>query len=318
MSKNSSLRVAISLLRLVPFLSCGGLVVFSGGAGAQIFVVNQGAGTIGKYATSGATINASFISGLSSPTGIAVSGDYLYVAQENGTIRKYTTAGTLVNAALITGLYLPLGLAVSGDFLYVANGGGESSTIGKYTTAGATVNAALVTGLGNPTGLAVSGNDLYVTCWHTGNVGKYTIAGATINAAFATGMLYPGGLTLDNSGYVYISSLYDGVRKYTTGGVLVNNPLIANSYNSAMGLAYDGNGHLLVANNYGGAGGNIIGEYTTTGAVVNANFITGLKNPVAIAVVVPEPRPLVLALFGLGGLYWCGVSSRVRAGGASS
>lgn len=79
----------------------------AGGAHAQIFVVNQGNGTIGKYATSGAVINASFISGLNSPTGIAASGDFLYVAQENGTVRKYATSGSLVNAALITGLYLP-------------------------------------------------------------------------------------------------------------------------------------------------------------------------------------------------------------------
>ncbi len=100
-------------------------IILGVGAPAQIFVVNHGSGTIGKYDMSGATINASFISGLSSPTGIAFAGDFMYVAQGNGTVRKYTTAGTLANSALITGLYFPLGLAVSGVSLYVANGGGE-------------------------------------------------------------------------------------------------------------------------------------------------------------------------------------------------
>ena len=70
-------------------------------APGQIYVANQASGTIGEYTLSGQTINASFITGLSAPTGMAVSGGYLYVAQENGTICKYTTSGTLVNATLI-------------------------------------------------------------------------------------------------------------------------------------------------------------------------------------------------------------------------
>jgi hypothetical protein len=58
-------------------------------AHAQILVLNLGnaltpTGTIGEYTTSGATVNASLISGLTSPYGIAVSGANLFVAQ-NGT-----------------------------------------------------------------------------------------------------------------------------------------------------------------------------------------------------------------------------------------
>lgn len=41
-------------------------------AHAQIFVANTGNGTIGEYTTSGATVNASLISDLNSPDGIAV------------------------------------------------------------------------------------------------------------------------------------------------------------------------------------------------------------------------------------------------------
>ena len=54
------------------------------GAHGQIYVVNQRSGTIGEYNLSGATIHASLISGLQSPTGLAIAGDDLYVAQENG------------------------------------------------------------------------------------------------------------------------------------------------------------------------------------------------------------------------------------------
>ncbi len=265
---------------------------------AQIFVVNMGSGTVGKYSLSGVTENATFISGLSSPTGIAVAGNFIYVAQENGTVRKYTTGGALVNANLITGLYLPWGLAVSGSDLYVANAGGPNSTVSKYTTSGTLLNASLITGLDNPTGLALSGNSLYVSEWSAGVVGKYTTSGATVNAAFASGFMYPGAVAVDDSGFVYISSLNGGVVKFNSAGAFAGYLSIANHYNSGIGLAYDGQGSLLVANNFGGAGGNIIGKYTTSGAVVDADFITGLNNPVAIAVLVPEPTSA--ALLGLG------------------
>ena len=41
-------------------------------AHGQIFVTNGAAGTIGEYTTSGATVNASLVSGLNGPIGIAV------------------------------------------------------------------------------------------------------------------------------------------------------------------------------------------------------------------------------------------------------
>jgi hypothetical protein len=82
-------------------------------ARAQIFVVNHQNGTIGEYTTSGATVNASLISGLNNPGGVAVSGTNLFVVN-NGTnsIGKYTTAGATVNASLITGLNGPIDIAV--------------------------------------------------------------------------------------------------------------------------------------------------------------------------------------------------------------
>ena len=42
-------------------------------SGSNLFVANSGAGTIGEYTTSGATVNASLISGLDTPLFIAVA-----------------------------------------------------------------------------------------------------------------------------------------------------------------------------------------------------------------------------------------------------
>jgi len=44
-----------------------------------------------------------------------------------------------------------------------------------------------------------------------------------------------------------------------------------------------------------------IGEYTTSGATVNASLITGLNSPTGIAVVVPEPATGLLVMTGLLG-----------------
>ena len=98
----------------------------------QIFVSNTGNGTIGEFnATSGATVNAALVSGLNTPTGIAVSGGNLFVANfgvvgngSNGSIGEFNaTTGATVNAALISGLNGPTGIAVSGGNLFVANSG---------------------------------------------------------------------------------------------------------------------------------------------------------------------------------------------------
>ena len=56
-------------------------------------------------------------------------------------------------------------------------------------------------------------------------------------------------------------------------------------------------GYIYVANFNGGT----IGEYTTSGSVVNASLVTGLRTPNGIAVT-PTPEPSTLALLGAGGL----------------
>jgi DNA-binding beta-propeller fold protein YncE len=100
-------------------------------------------------------VNASLVSGLNEPNGLAVSGGDIFVANAgSGTIGEYTTAGATVNASLVSGLNTPYGLAVSGGDIFVANTY-PFGTIEEFTTAGATVNASLITGLDYPWGVAV-------------------------------------------------------------------------------------------------------------------------------------------------------------------
>jgi hypothetical protein len=124
----------------------------NGYSGLNLFVANEGNGTIGEYSTSGETLNASLVTGLASPCGIAVYGSDLFVVNNGtGTISEYTTSGTLVNASLVTGLDNPWGIAVSGTDLFVTNRYG----VGEYSTSGEILNASLVTGLWDVTGVAV-------------------------------------------------------------------------------------------------------------------------------------------------------------------
>src|SRR5215475_262196 len=164
-----------------------------------IFVANSNPGgppnTIGEYTTSGATVNPALISGLSLPTGIAVSGSDLFVVNRGpDTIGEYTTSGATVNPALISGLSGPWGIAVSGSDLFVVNRG--AGTIGEYTTSGGTVNPALISGLNAPRSIAVSGSDLFVTNTGAGTIGEYTTSGATVNPALISGLTDPFGIAI--------------------------------------------------------------------------------------------------------------------------
>jgi hypothetical protein len=146
---------------------CTALIVIAalwalpGSARAQLYA-SQGSvgGTVGEYdAVTGAAINASFITGLSFPNGLAVAGNTLFMTiygypgyggphgtgTLTGLVGEYdATTGAPINANLVTGLSFPHDLAVSGNTLFVTDGIG---TVGAYNaTTGAPINANLVTG----------------------------------------------------------------------------------------------------------------------------------------------------------------------------
>ena len=181
----------------------------------------------------------------------------LYVAQD-GTekISNYNaTTGAAINANLITtGLNGPKGLVLSGNNLFVANSGGD--TVGVYNAStGAAINADLIpfsSGLlSTPTGLAVSDNNLFVSNTN-GNqtVGEYNATtGAAINANFipvTQGFGNPEGLALSgNTLFVADLAQFSSPINFGLGRV--------GAYNA------------------------------TTGGAINANLVTALNAPVALA-----------------------------------
>ena len=83
-------------------LSAGAALMPATARGQIIYVAVQNnsyyhnaSGVIGEYTASGATVNASLVSGLVDPQGVAVSGSDLFVVANwfGGTIGEYTTLG---------------------------------------------------------------------------------------------------------------------------------------------------------------------------------------------------------------------------------
>jgi hypothetical protein len=178
----------------------------------KVTATGSGTGTVGTYdAKSGAVINASFLSNLSGPTGLAIQGGVLYVALfgnmfGTGSVGAFDTedAGEFNNGPLITGLNQPVGLALSGNStLYVVNEG--NGTIGKYKITGnVTVdstnsNPTFIQNLNAPSGVALLGQDLFVVLTFGGAVAEYDVSGSSgvaFDTNFVTGLQGPAGIAI--------------------------------------------------------------------------------------------------------------------------
>jgi hypothetical protein len=98
-------------------------------SGQVLLISNSYNGTIGEYdPNTGNAINASLMSGVPNPYGLAVTGSKLFVATTNNDrVAEYNVnTGALINPSFVTGTFsgYPSGLAASGDTLYVSFTGG--------------------------------------------------------------------------------------------------------------------------------------------------------------------------------------------------
>lgn len=278
-------------------------------ARADIFVANNTSGTVGEYSNSGATINASFATGLGHTTGLAVSGSHLFVGALqsvlSASIDEYSTSGTTVASPLLGSLRGDMPLAISGQNLFY--GESSSSAIGEYNLADSTNNASFISGLdGGPYALAVSGSDIFVSDMYNGDfaIGEYATSGSVVNPDLITLTDSPFGIAV-SGGDIFVSNGADNsatgsgsISEYTTSGQLVNASLIT-GLNEPYGLAVSGS-DIFVANH----GTGTIGEYTTSGSTVDASLVTGLSGPFGI-VVTPEPASLaIMGMASVGALLF--------------
>lgn len=168
--------------------------------------------------------------------------------------------------------------------VFVTNSNG---TISEYDSSGVLINPAFITGLGTstpygyPNQLAISGNTLFITSWY-GTVSKYDwTTGAPIDRNYITGLHWDSITGTAFAGSTLYFSNWQGTIKTRdlTTGLVTNEALVSTGViGSTCGLVISGN-RLLVADDVN----NRISEYdATTGAVINAAFISGLNQPFGI------------------------------------
>jgi hypothetical protein len=232
-------------------------------ARATLFVGSTDTGSVGTYTNSGAPINPSLISGLGFVGDIAIAGDRVYVLSSPGInqpikVGVYKTSGEPINASLFS-LELdvsPSAIAVSGSNIFIGTDENHG-TVRQYSTAGALLNPALITDL-QPSfdhpffgDMVISGGNLFVASWGSDN------------------------------GLTYLST----VGEYNLDGVPVDADLITFRQGIATALAVS-DSTILVRNstNVEMPGIDSIAHYTTSGALVDPSFITGLTDPSGIAI----------------------------------
>jgi len=217
---------------------------------------------------------------------------------------------TLVNLTVLSAsldAQIPTPTQVFAAFANIgANGVVLWNGVAKYDGAtGAAINANFITGLPYAiSALALSGNDLFVA-WATDNTvpGPFTVSeynattGALINANFLTEQVEGLGLDLAVFGNnIFVAdSLSNTVPEFsaTTGAPVNNNFFTTSGSSYPTELAVSGNNLFVLSdtttvNQMGTVNQTFtIGKYNaTTGAVINANFITitGLNNAFGLAV----------------------------------
>lgn len=194
----------------------------------------------------GSTVSTAFLNpGVYYPTGIAVSGNNLFLASQQGQkIGLYdATTGATLNASFISGVYNPTYLALDGNGrLFVTNNNSEVSVFNAAT--GAPVSPHFITGLSGPMGLALDANNrLYVASVNGNSVGVYdATTGALINSSLIAGLNSPRALAIDPAGNLYVSSFASGtyrvgVYNALTGAALNPTLLVTGSSIGGLGFA---------------------------------------------------------------------------------
>ena len=156
-----------------------------------------------------------FITGLTTPQGMALNGNDLYVAapDANKIIKIDLTATTPTATDVVTGLSAPRQLFFSGNDLYITEHG--ASKISKINITDAPlVVTDVINGLSNPQGVLVNGDDLYIVEAGGEKVSKFNLAAASPTTTdFITGLQYPTGFALNGNDLYVGDSVENNIIK---------------------------------------------------------------------------------------------------------
>jgi len=165
----------------------------------NLYVADFDFGTVRQYDSTGFLLDASFVTGLAAPRGIAFDSiGNLYVIDDTfNTVRQYDSTGFLLDASFVTGLFTPQGIAFDSiGNLYIVDDG--FNTVRQYDSTGFLLDADFAPGLLNPQYIAIdSTGNLYVTDPTLNTVRQYDSTGFLLDADFAPGLGNPSPIAFD-------------------------------------------------------------------------------------------------------------------------
>jgi sugar lactone lactonase YvrE len=227
------------------------------------FSPSAGSYTVTSWGSSGSG-NGEF----NTPSGIAVYGGYVYIAdEENQRIQKFTDAGVYVSqwSTNIAGLfnYVPTDLAVdslgnifvsmthTSCILKFSNSGSLLATIGT-PHAGITIAGRVEGQLNQQLGIAVDGNG-YVTVADSGNnrIEKLTDNGVFVSALYSaisgqTTFQECGNVAVDSTGNIYVVDFTNTIKKYSSAYAPLSFTF-GSTFNHPAGICIDNSGNIYVS-----------------------------------------------------------------------
>jgi serine/threonine-protein kinase len=277
----------------------------------NVFISNNGNNSVEEI--TGTNMPTQIIdTGLNSPTGIAIYGNDLFVANNGssldaGYIEEYSLTTDAAVGTYATGLVGPRGIAFdSAGNLYVADQGNGS--VVEIPTGDGPL-ATLATGLTAPNDVVFSGGVLYATEGGANLVVTISDGSAT-TLVNGSGLSSPNGIAVDNGNLLVVSHNSSQVLGYTVGGVPLGSavqPPYLSSLSGPKAIAVDSKGDFYVTDN----GDETVTEYSSTGALIQVYSTDSGGNPafngsgfITTQAAVPEPTTYALMLAGLGIVYF--------------
>ncbi len=262
-------------------------------ASAEVYWSSYNSNEIGRANIDGSGINQSFITGASTPDGLAVDPGHLYWANWGGvngatTIGRANIDGGGVDQSLITGNFVS-DVAVDADHIYWTTGDlSGPNTIGRANIDGSGADQNFISIGSVPLGVAVDADYIYWTTF-TGTIGRANLDGSGVDQSFITGLTNVNGVAVD-ADHIYWT-IYapfgngDGgeIGRANLDGTGLDQSFIAGDFNPYR-IAVD-SGRIYWSN----YDANTIGRAMIDGAAMDQSFIVGADHPAGVAV---TPQPL--------------------------
>ena len=157
------------------------------------------------------SLNYFWVNGLSTPFGMAVNGDYMYVAEiYTGSIAQILLSdGTITNATWAQGLASPTEIAIQEPYMYVTNY--IQGTISRIHMSDGSIDSAnWVTGMNNPFGIIAYDGYLYVAESNADKIVKINISDGSKSDWITSELDFPTGLAIKEP-YIYVANLNSGI-----------------------------------------------------------------------------------------------------------